>query len=189
MDATLVEYKEKQRELEKLSNPIFFRAKELTERPKVIKKIISYMEECKNKLEDWIVTKPQITEEERNETLLLINITQDSVKELIEKQEQTPLTEEPAFTSNDIKYKIRTIKDRMTMLSRKRPLPKPKKNITESANDTATTNTTTGGTPLNQTDPDVVEEYTEDTENENQQNPETQNEEKKEESETNEPEL
>lgn len=175
--ATLIEYKEKHRELDKMINPIMFRAKELVERPKQVKKIQNYFAECRNKIEDWKTTMPQITEMERNDTLFLINITEEDVNDLVAKQEVLPLTDEPIFTSNDIKYKLRTIKDKMTMLSRKRPLPKPKPpktNTTESANSTSTTES--GTTPVNATAPpesgevptnqtaDPVEEFTEENE-------------------------
>lgn len=180
--ATLIEYKDKHRELDKMINPILFRARELYERPKQVKKIQNYFTECRNKIEDWKSTKPQITEIERNETLFLINITEEEVNDLVAKQEEVSLTEEPVFTSNDIKYKMRTIKDKMNILNRKRPLPKPKpaaSNSTESANNsTSSTNTTDTGTspfnataatpesgseaPNNQTEP--MEEFTEENE-------------------------
>merc|ERR1712146_121062 len=128
-------YHSKQRELTKLTEPIFLRHAELEARPKAVIQAREAINWTVTILETWATERPEITEEDRTRVAdMCANFTEwlDSVEDA---QATLGQTDPPAFLSTTVTSKLEPIEGEVRKLIRKpkpRPPKMPKTNATSS---------------------------------------------------------
>lgn len=134
-------YKEKRKKMDERVNALFFRHAELEERPKSVETARIILEAAKHKTTGWITERTQISEDDRNKVMKMIEDIGKWLDEKEKKQENVEMTDTPAFTSSDVKAQIRPLQRLMSrMLAKKVPEPVDpnKKNETEAKTETET---------------------------------------------------
>jgi hypoxia up-regulated 1 len=139
MELPAAEYKKKLKEVSEAPSKIFFRLEEMSARPKAVEQAKSALNWTTTLVASWAEERPEITEAERNRTLELCENFTAWLMPLLEKQEATPLTDEPAFTSRDVSLKLSPIEKEVRKLIKK-PKPKPPKVKRNNTNLTNSTN-------------------------------------------------
>lgn len=134
-DADLATYEDKYVELSEPAEAMFFRLKEMTDRPAAIAALNKKLSKVEDLMAKWETDKPQITEEERASVLEKIVEVRKWISDMQEKQESTDPSETPAFSSSDVPLQTKDIESLVTKLSRK-PKPKPVVEEKEDSNET-----------------------------------------------------
>jgi hypothetical protein len=154
-------YNKKLAELQELADPVFFRRSELTERPKVLELIEPLLKNMKKSLAKELSWQ--------NTTAILESIDEFEtwLKERQDVQEKQSLTEDPAFTSIDVRRRMDPIVKTFEAMKRRiKPKPKPKPKA--SSNSTSGTNeTTTEEEPVEQEQPESEQQQEEGGNHEN----------------------
>merc|ERR1711871_1310209 len=135
-NAPIDAYKEKRKKMDERVNAIFFRHAELEARPKSVETARIILEAAKHKTSAWITERPQVSEDDRNKVMKMIEDIGKWLDKKEKKQENVEMTDTPAFTSSDVKAQIRPLQRLMgRMLAKKVPEPADpnKKNETEAA--------------------------------------------------------
>merc|ERR1712167_227483 len=114
-------------------NALFFRHAELEERPKSVETARIILEAAKHKTTSWVTERTQVSDEDREKVMKMIEDISKWLDEKEKKQESVEKTETPAFTSSDVKAQIRPLHRLMgRMLAKKvaAPVDPDKKNET-----------------------------------------------------------
>jgi hypothetical protein len=135
--ADLVTMETKYEEISELFEKILLRIKESEDRPKALEDINKKLTDVENLIVQWETTKPQITSEERESVVKLIDIVRKWIDEKEAIQSKANDNDDPTYLSTDIPKQFIPIETLVSKLSRKpKPKPPPK-------NETNSTNTTT----------------------------------------------
>merc|ERR1712157_576874 len=136
-DADLETYTAKYQELAEPAEKIFFRWSEMIARPEAVLSLQSKLVKVEELMTKWKETKPQVTEEERNDVLAKVEKVKEWIKDMEEKQAELESFEDPAFNSTEVPLQTKSLETLVTKLSKK-PKPKPvvKDKNTTKANDT-----------------------------------------------------
>jgi len=132
-NAPIDAYKEKQKKMDERVNALFFRHAELEERPKSVETARIILEAAKHKTTSWVTERTQVSDEDREKVMKMIEDISKWLDEKEKKQESVEKTETPAFTSSDVKAQIRPLHRLMgRMLAKKvaAPVDPNKKNET-----------------------------------------------------------
>lgn len=124
-DATVTLYKEKEREVGNVAEPIFLRYGELTDRPAAVERARKQIEGIRKRMLKWPDTMPQITTNETEKIADLVDKVEQWIDEKeVEQSKKTPF-EEAEFLSTDVATRMKPV---ATMLDRllKKPKPVPK---------------------------------------------------------------
>ena len=133
-----------------LSGPfekILLRLREKTARPETIAKVEEILVKAESRLEKWITSMPQITQEEREKVVKRIESIRANVTAMEEAQAAKEPHEDPAYLSIELVEKLKPLDSMMQRLSKK-PKSKPKKQTTTTTgtdNSNSTNKTTTTG--------------------------------------------
>ena len=124
--ATVVAYKEKEREVSKVAESIFRRYSELTSRPQAVAKARKQLEGIKKRVAKWPDTMPQITSNETEKMIDLVDKVEHWIDEKEAEQAKKSPFEEPEFLSSDVVSQMKPV---ASLLDRflKRPKPVPPK--------------------------------------------------------------
>jgi hypoxia up-regulated 1 len=129
---------------EEISGPfekILFRHKESTARPEAIKQLQQKLDEVEALIGKWVTTKPQVTEEERNEVIEKVEEVRKWINQKEDEQAKKGSNDDPVYTSAEVPGQIKRVEALVLRLSRK-PKPKVEKKASAASNDTTTTNAT-----------------------------------------------
>merc|ERR1711906_59115 len=139
---------------DELSGPaikVFFRAAELTARPKAVEALTDKLTKIEELMKKWETTMTHITEEERTEVLDKVKEVRAWVEEQTTLQEATDASEDPVFTSAEVPGQTKRIESLVSrLLKKKKPKP-PEKNETET---NATDANTTDAAPEGESTPE-----------------------------------
>ncbi|CAL1385877.1 unnamed protein product [Linum trigynum] len=134
-DATASEFEKRMESLKTIGDPIFFRYKELSERPDATKFARKYLTELKQIVEGWEANKPWLPKDRITEVLNDSEKLKSWLDEKEAEQKQTSASSKPAFTSEEVYTKVFKLQDKVTSINKiPKPKPKvekPKKNETE----------------------------------------------------------
>ncbi|CAN0890704.1 Heat shock 70 kDa protein 17 [Linum grandiflorum] len=134
-DATASEFEKRMDSLKVIGDPIFFRHKELTERPAATQLARKYLGELKQIVEGWEANKPWLPKDKITEVLNDAEKLKSWLDEKEAEQKQSSGSSKPAFTSDEVYTKLFKLQDKVTSINRiPKPKPKvekPKKNETE----------------------------------------------------------
>ncbi|GLT95674.1 hypothetical protein SLE2022_133420 [Rubroshorea leprosula] len=125
-DATAKEFQEHLDSLKAAGDPIFFRFKELTERPAAVEYSQKYLDQLQQIIQGWQENKPWLPQERVDELLS----DQDKFKTWLEEKEteqtKTSAFSTPAFTSEEVDMKLWDLQAKVDSINR---IPKPKPKI------------------------------------------------------------
>merc|ERR1711966_121067 len=122
---------------DELSGPaikVFFRAAELTARPKAVEALTDKLTKIEDLMTKWETTMAHITEEERTEVLDKVGEVRKWVEDKVGEQEAADATADPVFTSEEVPGQTKRIESIVAKLMKK---PKPKPPVEEKKNETA----------------------------------------------------
>ncbi|XP_010047919.2 heat shock 70 kDa protein 17 [Eucalyptus grandis] len=128
-DGTAAEFQERLNSLKAIGDPIFFRLKELTERPAAVGHARSYLDQLQKIVQDWESKKSWLPREKIDEVLK----EADNLKIWLDEKETEQKTagfSKPAFTSEEVYMKVFTLQDKVAIINR---IPKPKPKIEKPA--------------------------------------------------------
>lgn len=128
------EYNKKVSGLEKDLDAILFRVDELKEFPIAVNVAKEYAFSTRELVAEWVESKPQVTDEERQDVIEKVEELESWLEESSATQAAAPRHEKPKVTSNDVAKKVQGVKKLVNTLSKK---PAPKVEAKEEANDTA----------------------------------------------------
>ncbi|CAI0374512.1 unnamed protein product [Linum tenue] len=124
-DATASEFEKRMDSLKTTGDPIFFRYKELSDRPGATKLARKYLTELKQIVEGWEANKPWLPKDRITEVLNDGEKLKSWLDEKEAEQKQTSASSKPAFTSEEVYTKVFKLQDKVTSIN-KIPKPKPK---------------------------------------------------------------
>jgi len=140
----------KNKEIQALSIPILFRARELNERPQAINKTLHLCNYTRDMVASFAKERPWIPEEDKTSLLAMVERVEEWLLNKTTEQNALALHEVPAFTSDELMNELRPIaKFSQQLLRRVKPREEAKKEKvrrkgnTTAANDTASQNETT----------------------------------------------
>ena len=122
--ADMKTFKAKQAAISKIAEPIFSRLSELTKRPAEIKAAMKDLADVRVAVSRWNETHPQITTNETDAFMLVVDKADEWIKTSVAAQEEKKPHEEPAFHSKEIKPQTDAVAIKMQVLLKK-PKPKP----------------------------------------------------------------
>ncbi len=167
--ADLKTYEAKYEELSAPAEKVFFRAAELSARPKAIKALTSKLDKVGDLMKKWETTMTHITEEERQEVLDKVEEARKWVEEKVAEQEKADQTADPVFTSEEVPGQTKKIESIVGRLMKK-PKPKPEK---KNETDAEKNETTSEGTESTESE-DLDAKDTESTEAEDKKEEEAE---------------
>ncbi|XP_034887863.1 heat shock 70 kDa protein 17 [Populus alba] len=146
-DATAKEFEERLDSLKAIGDPIFFRYKELSARPKSIELARKYPGELQQIVKGWETKKPWLPKDRVDEVVG----DADKLKSWLDKKEAEQKKASgfstPVFTSEEVYLKVFSLQEKVASVNRI-PKPKPKKNESETSSDkTSSADSTSGETP------------------------------------------
>ncbi|DAZ96259.1 TPA: hypothetical protein N0F65_012562 [Lagenidium giganteum] len=113
---------------------ILFRVSELKDLPIAANAAQEYAFSTREMMNEWKESKPQVTEDERNDVIEKVDDLEKWLEESLAKQKKAPAHEAPVVTSEDVNKKVQGVKKLVGTLS-KRPKPKPVKTEEEEKKD------------------------------------------------------
>jgi hypoxia up-regulated 1 len=119
-------YTGKEKDVKSLAEPIFRRHTELTERPSAVAKTKKQLEGIRKRAAAWNDTMPQITANETEKMLELVDKVDNWLTEREAEQATKSPFEEPAFFSTDIAPQMKPVANMLDRLLKK-PKPAPVK--------------------------------------------------------------
>lgn len=115
-NADLETYQNKYKELSTPAEAAFFRAAELTARPKAIDALTKKLDKVVELMKKWETTMEHITEEERKEVLDKVDEAKAWIEEKVKAQEEADPTTEPVFKSEDVPGQTKKIESIVSKL-------------------------------------------------------------------------
>lgn len=125
-DADLATFEDKYVELSEPAEAIFTRLSELKLRPNAGVELKKKLQKIEDLMLKWETDKPQITQEEREEVMELVNNARKWLDDMEMKQASTPAYETPVYFSQDVPKQAKPIETLVAKLN-KRPKPKVEK--------------------------------------------------------------
>ncbi|CAE7698505.1 HSP70-17, partial [Symbiodinium microadriaticum] len=129
-DAEVAVYKSKQAGIKVKAESIFKRFKEHTARPKAVEKAKHQLHSVMVLLQEWNTTMPQITEEEKQKVLEIVDKIQAWLDDNIEAQSKLTPFETAAFAAADVIAQLKPLTAQMEKL-----LKKPKLELKKDSKD------------------------------------------------------
>jgi hypothetical protein len=155
--ADLATLEQKYEELSVPFEAILTRIRESEDRPKALEALNKKLTDVENLMVQWEASKPQITAEERELVLKLVDDVRKWVEEKEKVQAKAKDYEDPTYMSVDIPIQFVPIESLVVKLGRK-PKPKPVKNETDTNSTTTNTTTEFNATSTNSTILDAEED-------------------------------
>jgi hypoxia up-regulated 1 len=140
-DQTVSVYKEKLSALQTKADEIFHRFEEIAKREEAVTKVKTVLNDIRQNVLAWKSenSMPQITEEEMEELLGLVQKSDDWIEEKVASQEKHSPYETPLFKSSEVYVQAKKARE-LHMKLMKKPKPVPPKvveqNTTDSSNST-----------------------------------------------------
>ncbi|KAI3417031.1 uncharacterized protein J3R85_014881, partial [Psidium guajava] len=128
-DGTATEFEERLNLLKAIGDPIFFRLRELTERPAAVGHARTYLDQLQKIVQDWETKKSWLPRERIDEVLKEVNNLKFWLDEK-ETEQKTAGFSKPAFTSEEVYQKVFGLQDKVSIVDR---IPKPKPKIEKPA--------------------------------------------------------
>lgn len=128
-DGTATEFEERLNLLKAIGDPIFFRLRELTERPAAVGHARTYLDQLQKIVQDWETKKSWLPRERIDEVLKEVNNLKIWLDEK-ETEQKTAGFSKPAFTSEEVYQKVFGLQDKVSIVDR---IPKPKPKIEKPA--------------------------------------------------------
>jgi len=125
-DADLATFEDKYVELSEPAEAIFTRQSELKARPSAGVELKKKLQKIEDLMLKWENDKPQITQEEREEVMELVNNARKWLDDMEMKQASNPAYETPVYFSQDVPKQAKPIEQMVAKLN-KRPKPKVEK--------------------------------------------------------------
>jgi len=113
-------------ELATPAEKVWFRLKEMTERPAAVKALNEKLVEIEEKFSKWVFNLTHITEEEKSDVYSKIESARKWLSDKLDAQAEKDGYEEPVFASEEVPLQTKSIKKLIAKLSKK-PKPKPPK--------------------------------------------------------------
>lgn len=113
-------------ELATPAEQVWFRLKEMTERPAAVKALNEKLAEIEEKFSKWVADLTHITEEEKDEVHSNIESARKWLSDKVDAQAEKDGQEDPVFTSEEVPLQTKPIQKLISKLSKK-PKPKPPK--------------------------------------------------------------
>jgi len=105
---------------------VWFRLKEMTERPAAVKALNEKLVEIEEKFSLWVANLTHITEEEKDDVHSKIEDARKWLSDKVDAQAEKKGHEDPVFTSEEVPLQTKPIQKLISKLSKK-PKPKPPK--------------------------------------------------------------
>ena len=102
------------------------RIEENEKRPKAVEKAQKLLNDLPEKLNQLKEDKPWIGESHFNTTWRMFNETSKWLEEKLDKQAELTITQDPAFTSDQLTKKVTSLKDQFNKI---KAIPKPKPKV------------------------------------------------------------
>jgi molecular chaperone DnaK (HSP70) len=139
----------KNKEIQGLSGPILFRARELSERPQAINKTLNLCNYTRDMVSSFAKERPWIPEEDKTSLLAMVERVEEWLLNKTTEQNALALHEAPAFTSEELMNELRPIaKFSQQLLRRVKPKEEVKKDKVKRKGNASASNDTT--TPQNE---------------------------------------
>merc|ERR1712071_628315 len=119
-------------ELATPAEKVWFRLKEMTDRPAAVKALNEKLVEIEEKFSKWVANLTHITEEEKNDVYSKIEGARKWLSDNVDKQVEKEGHEDPVFTSEEVPLQTKPIQKLIAKLSKKPKPPKVEKKETES---------------------------------------------------------
>eukprot|EP00536_Pseudo-nitzschia_multiseries_P018803 jgi/Psemu1/248917/estExt_Genewise1.C_31490002 len=116
----------KYNELASPAEKVWFRLKEMTERPSAVKALNEKLTEIEEKFTKWVANMTHITEDEKSDVFGKIEDARKWLSEKVDAQAEKAGHEDPVFTSEEVPLQTKPIQKLIAKLSKK-PKPKPPK--------------------------------------------------------------
>merc|ERR1712176_743961 len=113
-------------ELAEPAEKVWFRLKEMTERPAAVKALNEKLVEIEEKFSQWVADLTHITEEEKSDVHGKIEDARKWLSDKVDAQAEKAGHEDPVFTSEEVPLQTKPIQKLIAKLSKK-PKPKPPK--------------------------------------------------------------
>mmetsp|Transcript_27165 Transcript_27165/g.63593 ORF Transcript_27165/g.63593 Transcript_27165/m.63593 type:complete len:931 (-) Transcript_27165:351-3143(-) len=113
-------------ELATPAEKVWFRLKEMTERPAAVKALNEKLTEIEEKFTTWVTNMTHITDDEKSDVYSKIEVARKWVSQNVDAQAEKAGHEDPAFTSEEVPLQTKAIQKLIAKLSKK-PKPKPPK--------------------------------------------------------------
>lgn len=113
-------------ELATPAEKVWFRLKEMTDRPAAVKALNEKLVEIEEKFSKWVADLTHITEEEKNDVYSKIEGARKWLSDNVDAQAEKEGHEDPVFTSEEVPLQTKSIQKLIAKLSKK-PKPKPPK--------------------------------------------------------------
>jgi len=134
-DADLETMEAKYKELSEPAEKVWFRVKEMTERPAAVAAMKKKIDKVEKLTMQWKDSMPQITEEEKEDVMAKVEAVRTWLSEKEAEQEKIASHEEPAFTSAEVPLQTKSL-ERLIAKLLKKPKPKPVKKEEKNETDT-----------------------------------------------------
>jgi len=119
-------YKSKLSAIRRLAEPIFLRLSEVTARPTAVAKARRALSDVRNKVAEWAVKLPHVTDEEKKVVLEAADRAEKWLDDKEAAQKALASSDEPAFLSDDVPAQLKFLSGQFERLLRK-PKPPPEK--------------------------------------------------------------
>jgi len=105
---------------------VWFRLKEMTERPAAVKALNEKLVEIEEKFTKWVTDLTHITEEEKSDVYSKIESARKWLSDNVDAQAEKAGHEDPVFTSDEVPLQTKPVQKLIAKLTKK-PKPKPPK--------------------------------------------------------------
>lgn len=113
-------------ELATPAEKVWFRLKEMTERPAAVKALNEKLVEIEEKFTKWVTDLTHITEEEKTDVYNKIESARKWLSDNVDAQAEKAGHEDPVFTSEEVPLQTKPVQKLIAKLTKK-PKPKPPK--------------------------------------------------------------
>lgn len=117
-NADLATTEDKYHEILASAEKIFERVRELTARPEAVAALEGRLAKVEELMTKWETAMPQVTEDERNDVLKIVEEVKAWIKEKQEAQEKVAPHEDPVFTSAEVPSQIKPIETLVAKLKK-----------------------------------------------------------------------
>ncbi|KAF1314634.1 Hsp70-like protein, partial [Globisporangium splendens] len=138
------EYNKKVKNLDKDLSAILFRVAELKEFPIAVNTAEEYAFSTRELMNEWIESKPQVSEEERKDVLEKVEELEAWLVSATKKQKDAKAYEPPVVTSAEVNKQVQGVKKLVATLSKK-PKPAPVKTDDDKKGEDSNSTSSTDG--------------------------------------------
>ncbi|VEU38299.1 unnamed protein product [Pseudo-nitzschia multistriata] len=124
--ADLATIQSKYDELAGPAEKVWFRLKEMTERPAAVKALNEKLVEIEEKFTKWVTNLTHITEDEKSDVFGKIEGARKWLSDMVDAQSEKAGHEDPVFSSEEVPLQTKSIQKLIAKLTKK-PKPKPPK--------------------------------------------------------------